>query len=135
MSNIFNLGLFVTQMNNALNRKLLHVKVKRTKANLEILKILNEEGVIRYFKILDDRLILVGLKYYNTNRIPNEFKIISKPGSRIYTKRRNLFLDFFCGHRSHGFYIITTSEGGYTTSTESLLFKRKMGEVILWIGI
>lgn len=122
MSNLFTIGVFVSQMNNALNRKLSHVKVNRSKMVINLLKILNDEGVIRYFTFVENKKILVGLKYYNTTRMPSEIKIISKPGRRVYTRRNNIFLEILPGNKTSGFYIITTPYG-FTTSTEAILYK------------
>ncbi len=133
MSNLFKIGIFVTEMNNALNRRLTHVKVSRSKMVINFLEVLNDEGLIRYFTFIDQNKILVGLKYYNTKRLPSEIKIISKPSRRIYSRRNNIFLEILPGHKTSGFYIMTTPFG-VTTSTDAILYKWYTGEVLLWVS-
>lgn len=129
------LGDTIVRLNDGLQRKLKCVKVRNSKIGRSICALFLKEGLIINFKIVDSgKHILVYLKYYKYRRVPSELKLISRPGLRAFTSYRKMYLNFFCSGKPHGFYVVSTPYG-LVTSTESLLFGPKMGEVLLWVSL
>jgi ribosomal protein S8 len=127
MTKVFILGDLVSRINVALNKRLTHVSVRRTVFSISILKLFQENGLIYNFVVKDDSIV-IGLKYHKNRRVPRELYIVSRPGLRIYPTTGNLRQKFFAG-RPHGFYILSSSKGLFT-SNDALLYSPNMGEIL-----
>jgi small subunit ribosomal protein S8 len=103
---------FLTKIRNAINSKHQIVEVLYTKMIIDIVKILKEEGFIENYQIskgLIQNSIIISLKYSVPNRtsIINNLKRISKPGIRVYVRKKNI--KNVLGNI--GISIISTSQG------------------------
>ena len=101
-----------TRMRNALKEKHESVLIPYSKNKFIILKILEDNGFIKNFYIVDESLIQknikINLKYRpNGSQLISELKRISKPSKRVYIKKSEVpkVLSGF------GISIISTSKG------------------------
>ena len=80
----------LTRIRNANSMRYTEVKVPASNLKLELARILKEEGFIKDYKVLDEKvqgMILLTLKYgQNKERVITGLKRISKPGLRVYAK-------------------------------------------------
>ena len=105
----------LTKIRNANLAKHHIVQVPSTKINLNIIKVLHEEGFIyKYEEIRKEKFnyILISLKYKGNNRtrIITELRRVSKPGLKIYANKRTI--PRILG--GIGVAIISTSQGVMT---------------------
>ena len=119
MSNVTNdpIADMLTRIRNALTRGKTEVVVPKSAIKIEIARILVEEGYIEDYAIGDERpipLIKVQLKYFGSRRdrrpVITQLKRISKPGRRVYRKRRELPIVL----SGTGIAIVTTPKGVMT---------------------
>ena len=119
MSNVTNdpIADMLTRIRNALVRGKPEVIVPKSKIKVEIARILMEEGYIHDFSIGDESpvpLINVQLKYIGSRRdrqpVITQLRRISKPGRRVYRKRRELPIVL----SGTGIAIVTTPKGVMT---------------------
>ena len=119
MSNVTNdpIADMLTRVRNALTRGKQEVIVPKSTIKIEIARILKEEGYIEDFSIGDESpipLINVQLKYFGSRRerrpVITQLKRISKPGRRVYRKRRELPIVL----SGTGIAIVTTPKGVMT---------------------
>ncbi len=119
MSNVTNdpIADMLTRIRNALTRGKPEVIVPKSKIKVEIARILMEEGYIQDFSIGDESpvpLIKVRLKYFGSRRdrrpVITQLRRISKPGRRVYRKRRELPIVL----SGTGIAIVTTPKGVMT---------------------
>jgi small subunit ribosomal protein S8 len=98
----------IRNANQALHDK---VDIPASKLKLEIAKIMKEEGLVKNFKLIEDKkqgILRIYLKYGPGNqRIINRLERISRPGLRIYAKKRDLAKD----RRGVGVSVVSTSKG------------------------
>lgn len=122
----------LTRIRNATMVKHQIVQIPVTKMSLAIATILKQEGFITNFENYQESnkdYLLLSLKYVGKSRksVISEIKRVSKPGLRVYTKKKELpkVLD------NLGIAIISTSKGVMTN------FKAKElgigGEVLCYI--
>lgn len=101
----------VSSVNNAGIVSKAHVSIPYSKLIEGILEILLNEGFILkyevYEKTLNVRYFKITLKYVRGQHSIQDFKIVSKPGKRIYTSSKKLHPYY----DSLGFYIFSTSKG------------------------
>jgi small subunit ribosomal protein S8 len=111
------------------------VHVKRTKFNLEVLKLLEEQGFINGIFISEKKLnnVSVFLKYYDNKPIIKKLKIISLPSKRIYVNY-NTIMKYLS---KTGIFVISTSKYGLVCSSDFLKKSDKLvnvgGELIFQI--
>lgn len=119
MSNVTNdpIADMLTRIRNALTRGMLEVIVPKSTIKVEIARILKEEGYIDDYSIGDESpvpLIKVALKYFGSRRerrpVITQLRRISKPGRRVYRKRRELPIVL----SGTGIAIVTTPKGVMT---------------------
>jgi small subunit ribosomal protein S8 len=86
------------------------VSVRRTKLNLEVLKLLYREGFISGFSISPDKLnnVAVFLKYQNGNPVLRKLRLISIPSKRVYVSYDTIIKKLV---RSGVFVISTSTQG------------------------
>jgi len=85
----------LTKIRNANLAKHQIVQVPSTKINLNIIKVLHQEGFIyKYEEIKQQKFnyILISLKYKGKNRksIITELRRVSKPGLKVYANKKKL---------------------------------------------
>jgi small subunit ribosomal protein S8 len=102
----------LTRLRNAVGAKHKTVDVKNSKICQGIAKVLQEEGYISDFSILDDGtkqgLIRITIKYTPTgDQVLRDLKRISKPGCRVYRSVK----DFPQVLQGLGISVLSTSRG------------------------
>ena len=101
----------LTRIRNANSSKHESVNVPASKLKIEIARILNEEGYINGYEVIDDGLqgiIKITLKYAaNKQKVITGLKRVSKPGLRVYASKEELPKVL----RGLGIAIISTSKG------------------------
>lgn len=125
------LSSFIAQLNLGSSRRLRYITVNYSKVIIRITKLLYKEGVIRLY-ILKNTKIFIYFKYFKGCNL-FKFKVISKPGKRVYWSLRNLSLKYNKENFS-GFFIISTPNGLFT-SNECLLYRYISGEILFKIYI
>ncbi len=84
----------LTRLRNAISVKKKAVEVPASKIKLSIVKILKEEGYIQQYKLIKDGkqgIIKITFEYDKGKRYAiSHLKRISKPGRRIYVKRKQI---------------------------------------------
>src|SRR5947209_6726076 len=73
----------ISKMNYGVQKRLRFLNIEKDSNTLKLLRMLYINGVIRSYRILDNRRVSVYFKYYLCNKV---FKIttVSTPGNRIY---------------------------------------------------
>lgn len=108
------ISALVSSVNNASAVSKSGIIVPYSNIVLGIVKILQKEGFISGYEIVEKatnvNCIKVDLKYVHGQHSIKDFKIVSKPGKRIYTSPKSLrpYYD------SLGFYILSTNKGVIT---------------------
>lgn len=101
----------LTRIRNANSSKHESVNVPASKLKVEIARILNEEGYINGYEVIDDGLqgvIKITLKYgANKQKVITGLKRVSKPGLRVYASKEELPRVL----KGLGIAIISTSKG------------------------
>lgn len=119
MSNVTNdpIADMLTRIRNALTRGMPEVLVPKSTIKVDIARILKEEGYVDDYSIGDESpapLIKVQLKYFGSRRdrqpVITQLRRISKPGRRVYRKRRELPIVL----SGTGIAIVTTPKGVMT---------------------
>lgn len=84
----------LTRIRNANKEKFTIVDIPSSKVKVAIAQVLLDEGFIRSFEIIEDKVqptLRITLKYdENGNRVIEGLKRISKPGLRIYANKDEL---------------------------------------------
>ena len=84
----------LTRIRNANSSKHESVNVPASKLKIEIARILNEEGYINGYEVIEDGLqgvIKINLKYgANKQKVITGLKRVSKPGLRVYASKEEL---------------------------------------------
>lgn len=123
----------IVRIKNANARKHKTVSMPHSKLKMQILSIIEKEGYISEFKVVENeqnkvkKEIVVTLKYKGNDRVITDIKRISKPGLRIYSS-----VDSIPSVQSgFGVAIISTSKG---LLTDKEARKENVGgEVIAYI--
>ena len=101
----------LTRIRNANSSKHESVNVPASKLKIEIARILNEEGYINGYEVIEDGIqgiIKITLKYgANKQQVITGLKRVSKPGLRVYASKENLPKVL----KGLGIAIISTSKG------------------------
>ena len=121
----------LTRIRNANSMRYTEVKVPASNLKLELARILKEEGFIKDYKVLDEKvqgMILLTLKYgQNKERVITGLKRISKPGLRVYAKADEVPKVL----NGLGIAVISTSKG---VMTDKEARKQNLGgEVLAYI--
>ncbi len=84
----------LTRIRNASSVRHEHVDIPASNFKVELAKILKDEGYIREYKVIDDKLqgsLRVYLKYgMQKERVISGIKRISKPGLRVYANKNEV---------------------------------------------
>ena len=119
----------LTRIRNANQMKYDNVEVLGSKMTEEVARILKAEGYISDFKVNENNLMTLNLKYSEgkKERVITGLKRISKPGLRVYAKHDELPRVL----NGLGIAIISTSEGIMTD--RDARNKKLGGEVLAYI--
>ena len=121
----------LTRIRNANSSKHESVNVPASKLKIEIARILNEEGYINGYEVIEDGLqgvIKINLKYgANKQKVITGLKRVSKPGLRVYASKEELPRVL----TGLGIAIISTSKGIMTDKEARKL--NVGGEVLAFI--
>ena len=121
----------LTRIRNANSAKHETVDIPASKVKKAIAEILNEEGYINGYQVIDDGkqgIIKVTLKYgANKEKVLSGLKRISKPGLRVYASRDELPRVL----KGLGIAIISTSQGIMTDKKARA--KNIGGEVLAFV--
>lgn len=102
---------FISSVNNAILVKKPYITFPYSGIVVGILNVLTSEGFVSSFEEYEERpnirYIKVHLKYVRGKSSIQDFKVVSKPGKRIYSSSKSLMPHY----DSLGFYIFSTSQG------------------------
>ena len=90
---IDSIGNFLTILRNGIMSSKLSVTARHSKMNVEILKILQQEGFVNGYEILEadgHKNIKVNLRYVEGESVIHSIQRVSKPSRRIYTASKNI---------------------------------------------
>jgi ribosomal protein S8 len=73
----------ISKINYGVQKRLRFLNIEKDYTTLKLLKLLYINGIIRSYRVLNDKKVSVYFKYYSSNKII-KLAIISKPGNRIY---------------------------------------------------
>ncbi len=123
----YNIADLITRINNSISKNKSIVIVPFTKDNYQILTFLTKLGILT---ILQDKqylnLLVAEIRKDSTTR--HWFKLISKPGRRVYLKYKDL-KDFNKGHKV---YLLRTSQG--ILSSQTAIQLKIGGELLMKIS-
>ncbi|MCU0576638.1 MAG: 30S ribosomal protein S8 [Desulfobacterota bacterium] len=77
----------ITRIRNAAGAMKESVDIPASKLKIEIADILQKEGYIKAYRIIDDGkqgTLRVNLKYYNSRHVISGIQRVSRPGRRVY---------------------------------------------------
>jgi small subunit ribosomal protein S8 len=101
----------LTRLRNAIERRHAYVMVPSSKMKVSILQVLEDEGYIDGFSLLEESArptIRVRLRYAEGRQpVITHIERVSKPGRRVYTKKRDIPLVL----SGMGLTILTTPKG------------------------
>jgi small subunit ribosomal protein S8 len=90
---IDSIGNFLTILRNGIMVSKLVVAARHSKMNVEISKILQQEGFINGYEILEadgHKTIKVSLRYVDNESVIHALERVSKPSRRVYTTSKNI---------------------------------------------
>ena len=121
----------LTRIRNANSAKHASVDIPASNLKKQIAQILQDEGYIKSFKVIDDKkqgIIRVNLKYTDTRaQVITGLRRVSKPGLRIYSNCKDMPKVM----KGLGIAIVSTSKGIMTDKTAREL--KDGGEVLAFI--
>ena len=103
------------------------IQVPRSNLIVACLTKLVDLGYILSFKIVNERLIIVYLKYFENKPVIRQIKRMSTPGRRLHCSYRR-----FRNNNVQGFLLISTSKGVMTD--QECLFYKVGGEPLLIVA-
>lgn len=126
----YNLADFVCRVHTASIKRIITVNVLFNKMNLRLLSLLNTEGFIEGFRVVND-FILIFLRntFLNMFMIFKYIQLLSTPANRYFVNLIRLFKIF--SYRNFSGVFILNSSKGLITSTDSLLKLHTGGENII----
>jgi ribosomal protein S8 len=81
---MFVLGDLISRLKVASKSHLKTIRVLNTKLSLNILEVFYKTGMIRGFKVVDNDIIEVFLKYYQNKPVYFDIELVSTPGKKVY---------------------------------------------------
>lgn len=123
-----NLADVVNRLNVGLATRSKSVEIPFYMNLFKVIYKMQHMGFIRYFRIVDGRKVRVFLKYKNDRLVVKKFKIISKPGSRVYASL-NSIANVKTTSRNASYYIISTNKG--LLSEFECLYYNVSGEILI----
>ena len=121
----------LTRIRNAQARHKPNVTMSATKIKIAIAKVLQDEGYILHYDIVecgDKKRLLLQLKYYQGKPVIENIRRVSKPGLRVY-RNKNKLPQVMGGM---GVAIISTSQG--IVSDRAARHLGEGGEVLCYVS-
>lgn len=90
---IDSIGNFLTILRNGIMSSKLSVVARHSKMNVEIAKILLQEGFINGYEVIEAEIhksIKVNLRYVDGESVIHSLERVSKPSRRVYTAAKNI---------------------------------------------
>lgn len=99
----------LTRIRNGQRVKMKSIKQPKSILCLQVLEVLEDEGVIQNFRVKPEEpyFVEVLLKYHEGQPVIQQITTVSKPGQRIHSDVKNLWRL----QRGLGFHILSTSKG------------------------
>lgn len=126
---------FVSSLKTACLNKVFNFTAKKNKKVIFLCFILEELGYIAGFTILNQYYIRVNLKYYRNKSVIRTLNLFSKPSSRIYLKKKNIFgfrINSFI--KNNNFTLFSSSFSKFLLTDIELIMLGSGGEPLLVIG-
>lgn len=126
---------FVCSLKNACLGKILFFIAKKNKKVVYLCLILEELGYIAGFTILNDFYIKVNLKYYRNKSVIRTLNLFSKPSSKIFLKKKNIFgfkINSFI--KNNNFTLFSTNSSKFLLTDIELIMLGIGGEPVVTIG-
>lgn len=127
---IDSIGNFLTILRNGIMRSKLFVVAPHSKMNVEILKILQQEGFVNGYEVIPNaeghKSIKVNLRYVEGESVIHALERVSKPSRRIYTAAKNIKQVI----GGMGISILSTSRGVMTNKQAQEQAVNLGGEII-----
>lgn len=126
---------FVCSLKNACLKKILFFIAKKNKKVVYLCLILEELGYIAGFTILNDFYIKVNLKYYRNKSVIRTLNLFSKPSSKIFLKKKNIFgykINSFI--KNNNFTLFSTNSSKFLLTDIELIMRGIGGEPIVTVG-
>ena len=126
---------FVCSLKTACLNKVLSFTAKKNKKVIYLCLILEELGYISGFTILNSIYIKVNLKYYRNKSVIRTLNLFSKPSSKIYLKKKNIFgfkINSFI--KNNNFTLFSTSFSTFFLTDFELIMRGVGGEPIIMVG-
>ncbi|WWO99854.1 MAG: 30S ribosomal protein S8 [Candidatus Dasytiphilus stammeri] len=118
----------ITRIRNGQSAKFSYVTMQFSNIKKNIAEILYEEGYIKGYEIINNKLLKIDLKYFSDNPVIEMIERISKPGLRIYKRKEELPKIM----NGLGIAVISTSQGIMTD--KSARKKGIGGEIICYVA-
>ncbi|WP_376794354.1 30S ribosomal protein S8 [Thermogemmatispora sp.] len=83
----------LTRIRNAITARHTRVSIPASKMKLAIARVLKEEGYIKDIEVIKDNpqgTIRITLRYVDKKPVLTQLQRVSKPGRRVYTKRKDI---------------------------------------------
>lgn len=122
----------ISKINYGVQKRLRFLNIENDYNTLKMLRLLYINGVIRSYRILNDKKVSVYFKYHSCNKA-FKLSVVSVPGNRTYWKINKLMKNYNKNNFS-GFYILSTQKG-LLTSDKCILEEHVGGEVLLKIEV
>lgn len=126
---------FVCSLKNACLKKILFFVAKKNKKVVYLCLVLEELGYIAGFTILNDFYIKVNLKYYRNKSVIRTLNLFSKPSSKIFLKKKNIFgfkINSFI--KNNNFTLFSTNSSKFLLTDIELIMLGIGGEPVVMIG-
>ena len=127
---MFSLNYLLSKLINAQEKNQLTVDIKKqSKIILKVLDLLTKEGFIVGY-VIQKKILIIFLKYYNKNPLLTKFYFISKPSLRVYFTKKKL-KNFFTKKGKNLLLIISTPKG--IMNGEEAISKKIGGEPLFYL--
>ena len=83
----------LTRIRNAITARHTRVSIPASKMKLAIARVLKEEGYIKDIEVIKDNpqgTIRITLRYVDKKPVLTQLQRVSKPGRRVYTRRKDI---------------------------------------------
>ena len=107
----------VCRLRNGITRRLLSVKILKSKYCINILKLFVSRGVIRHLDSSDKYYIEVGLKYVSNRSVIRAIEVISTPSRRHYVSVKKLRKRY-----PNGCFVVVSTKKGLMLREQALNF-------------
>ena len=102
------LSNFISNLKNHYLSKKLILKQKKTKQIIRLADLLVSEGLICGYYFIENNIVIL-LKYSNNKPAIHEFKVISRPGKRVYVNNKWIYKN-----NDKTIHILSTQQGFLT---------------------